>query len=60
MSDKTVLVAVRFQEKDRDLLKDVCEKRGEDMSSFVRRAVKKELATLSYYQPDTKKALGVR
>ncbi|MBU2527657.1 MAG: hypothetical protein KKC03_13760 [Bacteroidetes bacterium] len=60
MVSETVLIAIRFQEEDRDLLKEVCEKRGEDMSSFIRRAVKRELANLNYYPDATKKALGVK
>lgn len=46
-------------ETDRQLLDTVCEARGEVMSSFVRRAIRTELARLSYYPPDVKKALGV-
>jgi len=60
MVSETVLIAIRFQEEDRDLLKEVCEKRGEDMSSFIRRAVKRELANHNYYPDATKKALGVK
>ena len=30
------------------------------MSGFIRRAVKRELAELSYYTKETKKALGVK
>jgi len=59
MHNETTLVAVQFNKQDRDLLRDVCQKRGETMSSFIRRAVKKELAKLSYYKPETKKALGI-
>jgi hypothetical protein len=40
-------------------LEKVCEARGEDLSNFVRRAIKKELAGLSYYPEETKKALGI-
>ena len=41
-----------------ELLKTVCKARGEDMSSFVRRAVYKELADLSFLSSERKKALG--
>ena len=55
-----VIIGVRFPSEDRDLLRQVCKFRGEDMSGFIRRAVKRELAELSYYTKETKKALGVK
>lgn len=41
------------------LLRMVCSQRGEDVSDFVRRAVLRELAALSYLSEVEKKALGV-
>lgn len=52
-------IGLRISLKDRELLERVCEARGEDLSDFVRRAIKRELASLSYYSDETKKALGV-
>ena len=52
-------VGVRIDSADRKLLQKVCKARGEDLSNFVRRAIKKELASLSYYNSETKKALGI-
>lgn len=46
--------------EDRELLDKVCTARGEDISNFVRRAIRKELAELSFYPEDVKKALGIR
>ena len=43
-----------------DVLKRVCEARGEDVSDFVRRAVLKELAALSFLPEEQKKALGIK
>jgi hypothetical protein len=40
-------------------LKEVSRARGEDLSDFVRRAVLKELANLSFLPDEQKKALGV-
>ena len=60
MTVENVIVGVRFPNEDRDLLREVCKRRGEDMSGFIRRAVRKELAALNYYSEDTKKALGVK
>jgi predicted DNA-binding protein len=41
------------------LLKEVAEKRGEDMSTFTRRAILKELAELELLNEEHKKFLGV-
>jgi len=51
MANKNKIIAARFPQKDA--------KRGEDISGFVRRAVKRDLARLSFYTKDEKKALGV-
>ena len=53
-------IGVALTNEDRVLLDKVCEMRGEQLSSFVRRAIRKELAALSFYPEDVKKALGVR
>ena len=53
------IIGVRVSPKDRALLDKVCAARGEDLSNFVRRAIRKELANLSFYPEDVKKALGV-
>ncbi|MBS7620075.1 hypothetical protein KEJ21_05465 [Candidatus Bathyarchaeota archaeon] len=52
-------IGLRISPSDRRLLESVCEARGEDLSDFVRKAIRKELAGLSYYPDDTKKALGI-
>jgi uncharacterized protein (DUF1778 family) len=52
-------IGVRIQPKDRELLDQVCTARGEDISDFVRRAIRKELASLSFLPAEDKKALGV-
>jgi len=52
-------IGLRIDSSDRELLDRVCEARGEDLSDFVRLAIKKELASLSYYPAETKKALGI-
>jgi len=53
-------VNVRVSPEDKELLKKVCENRGEDISDFVRRAVKMELARLSFLNDEEKKALGIK
>lgn len=50
---------VNVTENDRSILEEVCEARGETMSNFVRRTLRKELASMSYYPAPVKKALGV-
>jgi len=49
-----------MQPRDVRLLKEVCRARGEDVSDFVRRAIKMELARLSFLTPEEKKALGFK
>lgn len=58
MSNLTI--GVRISKEDRDLIDHVCKARGEDLSDFVRRSIRKELASLSFLPDDQKKALGIR
>ena len=58
LSNKKV-IGVRFASEDVDILRTVCKARGEDVSDFVRRAVRRELAHLSFYTEMEKKALGL-
>jgi len=53
------VVFARMPKRDVELLKRVARARGEDLSDFVRRAVYKELADLSFLPEEQKKALGV-
>ena len=53
-------IGVRLSNSEKELLEKVCEARGEGVSGFVRRAIKKELAALSFYPDDVKKALGLQ
>lgn len=55
-----LVLGVRVTPRDRQLLDKVCKARGEDLSDFVRRAIRKELAELSFLPADDKKALGVK
>ena len=52
-------LCVRLFAEDETLLRKVTTERGEGISSFVRRSIRKELASLSYFDEDTKKSLGV-
>jgi hypothetical protein len=54
------VIALRLSEKDKSLLEKVCKDRGENVSVFVRRSIRKELASLSFLSHDEKKALGVK
>jgi len=45
--------------KLKELLRKVSDARGEDMSDFVRRAIKRELARLGFLPEEEKKALGL-
>lgn len=53
-------IGVRLPNSDAVLLKRVCRSRGEDLSDFVRRAIRTELAKLSFLKPLDKKALGIQ
>jgi hypothetical protein len=53
------MIGVRLPNEHIVLLKKVCKARGEDLSDFVRRAIYKELATLSFLPKEQKKALGL-
>jgi len=53
-------ISVRVKGEIKSLVKKVCEARGEDISDFVRRAILRELASLSFFDEEHKKALGVR
>jgi len=53
------IVSVRVTEQLHLLIGNICKNRGEDISDFVRRAVLKELAELSFLPSEQKKALGV-
>jgi len=58
MSNNTV--SARLSKEDKALLKKVCKDRGEDVSDFMRRSIKKELASLSFLSAEEKKALGIK
>lgn len=52
-------IGVKFTESDAKLVKSVAVARGENVSDFVRRSVRKELARLSYLSVEDRKALGL-
>ncbi len=56
---KQKVIGVRFNLEDAKLIKEVSVARGEDVSDFIRRATRKELATLSFFTDIEKKALGL-
>lgn len=54
------IIGVRLTSEDKTLLEKVVKMRGEDVSSFVRRAIRKELGSLSFLSNEEKKALGMK
>ncbi|MBS7631649.1 hypothetical protein KEJ47_08825 [Candidatus Bathyarchaeota archaeon] len=52
-------IVVRVDPADKELAVKVATARGEDLSDLVRRAIKIELARLSFLSPEEKKALGI-
>ena len=57
---KQTYVFARMSLEDVKLVQEVSKARGEGLSSFVRRAIRTELARLSYLTDAEKKALGLR
>lgn len=53
------VIYARMLEDEVKLIKKIAKARGETVSSFVRRAVKLELARLSFLNEEEKKALGM-
>ena len=60
MKKRNSRIGVRIPIADVLLLRRICEARGEDVSDFVRRAIRTEMAKLSFLSPIDKKALGVK
>ncbi len=60
MTSRKSLIGVRLDSGDVLLLKRVCKSRGEDLSDFVRRAVRTELAKLGFLKPSDQQALGLK
>jgi len=54
---RTKVVTVKFKEEIYSLMKKVAEVRGEDMSDFIRRAVRIHLAMLGYLDEEKKRLL---
>lgn len=55
----TEQISVRIDSKTISLVNKVSKDRGEQLSDFVRRAIRIELANLGYLNDDEKKALGI-
>ena len=52
-------IFARMPKEEIELIKEIAKARGEDISAFVRRSVRKELASLGFLSEDQKKALGI-
>lgn len=55
---KSCIIFARVEPSHLELLKHVSKARGEDLSDFVRRSIRLELARLSFLSDEEKKALG--
>lgn len=60
MSNLTRFVAFREKTKIIQILDKVVDSKGIDRSDFIREAVRKRLADLSFLPTDDKKALGIK
>ncbi len=52
-------IGIRIPTSDAVQLRQICESRREDVSDFVRRAIRTEMARLSFGSELEKKALGI-
>ncbi len=52
-------ITVRFAPELYEVIREVSRNRGENQSTFIRRAVLTELSKLAYLTPDQDKALGL-
>lgn len=59
MSNQNKVIFARVDLQLYQKVREISSARGEDVSDFVRRAVLKELASLSFLPDDQKKALGI-
>jgi len=59
MADKSAFLFARVPERDKQIVDEITEHRGENVSDFVRRAVKRELARMGYLTEEEKQALEV-
>jgi len=57
---KDKVVTVRMRKELAELISNIAAQRGEDLSDFVRRAILRELARLSYLPDEHKKALEIQ
>ncbi len=53
------IVSVKLPPEDKTLIEKISKARGEDISSFIRRSIRKELASLSFLSDEDKVALGL-
>jgi hypothetical protein len=60
MENSNVYIGARVEQGLKTLIESVCKSRGEDISDFIRRSIRKELASLSYLPAEDKKALGIK
>jgi uncharacterized protein (DUF1778 family) len=59
MAGRKSLIGVRLDTSDAKLMRKICKSRGEDLSDFVRRAIRTEMAKLDFLKPADKQALGI-
>ncbi|MGD0449918.1 MAG: ribbon-helix-helix protein, CopG family [Candidatus Bathyarchaeia archaeon] len=57
---ENIYIGTRIEPELKELVERVCKSRGEDVSDFIRRSIRKELASLSYLPAEDKKALGIK
>ncbi len=56
---RTARIGVLIDHDDRQAIEKACVARGEDLSSFIRRSIKKELIVLGCYSDEDATVLGM-
>ena len=51
-------INAQISREDRERLDKLCETRGENISTFIRREIKREMARLGCFSEEEKRALG--
>ena len=59
MKKKCGQIFTRIDNETRELVDNICDARGEQLSDFVRRSVRKELARMGYLSKEEEKALQI-
>ncbi|MDD3813263.1 MAG: hypothetical protein PHZ02_01345 [Desulfocapsaceae bacterium] len=58
--EEQVYIGARVPKRISTILKEICQKRGEDVADFIRKNLYIQLAEMGYLTDEDKKALGIK